>query len=66
MIPPKPAAHLPKKPARRRYISAGTEQLLRDCFAGLVPAHVIEEALRQMAIREGRLRAPRTKPGRQA
>jgi hypothetical protein len=62
--PAKPAANLPKKPGRRRYLSPTTERLLRDCFPGLVPARVIEEALRQKAIREGRLAAPRKQPGR--
>lgn len=64
MIPPKPAENLPRKPMRRRYISATTERLLRDCSAGMVPAAVIEEAVRQQAIREGRLAAPKKKPGR--
>lgn len=57
MNTPKPGANLPKtRPARRRYISANTERLLRDCFPGLVPAAVIEDALQQKAIREGRLK----------
>lgn len=60
--PPKPAANLPKKPARRRYISANVEVMLRDLFPGLVPATVIEEAVRQHAIREGRLKKPRRQP----
>lgn len=56
MNTPKPAANLPaKRPARRRYVNAAAELLLRDCFPGLVPAAVIEDALRQKAIREGRL-----------
>lgn len=64
MKPPKPAASLPPKPGRRRYISATTERLLADCFPGLVPAAVIEDALRQKAIREGRLATPRNRGGR--
>lgn len=63
MNPAQPAASLPAKPStRRRYINATTERLLRDCFPGMVPAAVIEEALRQHAIREGRLTAPRKQP----
>jgi hypothetical protein len=59
-----PGAHLPPKPGRRRYISANTERMLRDLFAGMVPAAVIEDAVRQKAIREGRLAAPRRTAGR--
>ena len=55
MNDPKPGAHLPPKPGRRRYISANTERMLRDLFAGLIPAVVIEEAVRQKAIHEGRI-----------
>ncbi|MHC3450817.1 hypothetical protein [Streptomyces prasinus] len=56
---------MPAKPSTaRRYVSANTERLLRDCFPGLVPAAVIEEAVRQHAIREGRLAAPRQRGGR--
>ena len=62
--PAKPAASLPPKPGRRRYISATTERLLADCFPGLVPATVIEDALRQKAIREGRLTTPRNRESR--
>ncbi|EFE65820.1 predicted protein [Streptomyces viridosporus ATCC 14672] len=64
MNPAKPAERLPAKPGRRRYISATTERLLADCFPGLVPATVIEDALRQKAIREGRLAAPRRRGGK--
>ena len=39
----------------RKYISDGAEQLLTDCFPGLIPALVVEEALREKATREGRL-----------
>jgi hypothetical protein len=60
-----PGKGLPKtRPARRRYINAGAERLLRDCFPGLIPALVIEQALAEKARREGRL-AP-GKPRRQA
>lgn len=63
MNTPKPGANLPKtRPARRRYINAATELLLRDCFPGMVPACVIADALREKAIREGRLKTK--KPGR--
>lgn len=55
MNPAKPAAHLPKKPGRRRYVSATTERMLRDLFTGWVPATVIEDAVRQYAIKLGKL-----------
>ena len=55
MNEPKPGARIPPKPGRRRYISANTERMLRDLFAGLIPAVVIEEAVRQKAIHEGRI-----------
>ncbi|MEU1497324.1 hypothetical protein [Streptomyces sp. NPDC005732] len=56
MTAAKPGKNLPKtRPARRRYINAGTEQLLRDCFPGMIPAAVIEQALAEKARREGRL-----------
>ncbi|MGW5426844.1 hypothetical protein ACWET9_06405 [Streptomyces sp. NPDC004059] len=55
MNEPKPGANLPPKPGRRRYISANTERMLRDLFTGMIPAAVIEDAVRQKAIREGRL-----------
>lgn len=48
MSPTKPGANIPT-----------TERLLRDCFPGMVPAAVVEEAVRQHAIREGRLTVPR-------
>lgn len=61
----KPGANIPAKPStRRKYISPTTERLLRDCFPGMVPAAVIEEAVRQKAIRDGRLTPPRSQPGR--
>lgn len=63
MREPKPAANLPKRPTARRYVNAAAERLLRDCFPGLIPAVVIEEALRQLAIRDGRLTAPAKKGG---
>ena len=65
MIEPKPGAHLPAKPQRRRYVSANTECMLRDLFPGMVPAAVIEDAVREKAIREGRLTKagnPRRRP----
>lgn len=56
MNTPKPAENLPKKrQGHRRYINATAELLLRDCFPGKIPALVIAEALREKAIREGRL-----------
>ena len=64
MKEPKPGVNLPKKPQRRRYINAGTERLLRDCFPGLVPAVVIEETLAEKTRREGRLKP--AQPGRQS
>lgn len=60
MNDPKPAANLPAKPGRRRYISATTERMLRDLFPGMIPAAVIEDAVRQKAIREGRIVAGKT------
>lgn len=65
MTAAQPGKNLPKtRPARRRYINGGTEKLLRDCFPGMVPAAVIEQALAEKARREGRLKP--AKPGRQA
>ncbi|MBL3664470.1 hypothetical protein JL475_00220 [Streptomyces sp. M2CJ-2] len=59
MTTAKPGANIPAKPStRRKYITPTTERLLRDCFPGMVPAAVVEEAVRQHAIREGRLTAP--------
>ncbi|KOX32834.1 MULTISPECIES: hypothetical protein [Streptomyces] len=59
MTAAKPAEHLPPKPStRRKYINATAERLLADCFPGMIPAAVIEDALRQKAIREGRLTPP--------
>lgn len=59
MKEPKPGEHLPKRPQRRRYISANTERMLRDLFSGMVPAAIIEDAVREKAIREGLL-TPKT------
>lgn len=53
--PAKPAANLPKRPGRRRYVSPNTERMLRDLFPGMVPATVIEDAVRQFAIKLGKL-----------
>ena len=64
MIEPKPGAHLPAKPQRRRYVSANTERMVRDLFPGMVPAAVIEDAVRDKAIREGQLAPPARKPRR--
>ncbi|MGW8679600.1 hypothetical protein ACWGNN_00775 [Streptomyces sp. NPDC055817] len=56
MTAAKPAANLPKSRRRQpRYISAETERMLRDCFAGEVPSIVIADALRRRAIDLGRL-----------
>lgn len=66
MIEPKPGAHLPRKPLRRRYVSANTERMLRDLFAGMVPAAVIEAAVREKAIREGLLTPKTLKPRRRS
>ena len=61
----KPGANIPAKPSTaRRYVSPTTERLLRDCFPGMVPAAVVEEAVRQHAIREGRLTVPRKQGGK--
>ena len=62
MKEPKLGVNLPKKPQHPRYINAGAERLLRDCFPGLVPARVIEDALAEKARREGRLKP--AQPGR--
>lgn len=64
MKTPTPGASLPKRRTARRYVNAVSEQLLRDCFPGLIPATVIEDALRQKAIREGRLAAAKKPAGR--
>lgn len=52
------------KPRRQqpRFITAATERMLRDLFPGLIPARVVEEAVRLHAIRTGRL--PTTRGGR--
>ncbi|MFJ8929288.1 hypothetical protein ACIRLA_22185 [Streptomyces sp. NPDC102364] len=55
MNPAKPAANLPRKPGRRRFVSPTTERMLRDLFDGWVPAAVIEDAVRQYAIKLGKL-----------
>ena len=55
MNPAKPAAHLPRKPGRRRYVSATSERILRDLFDGWIPAVVIEDALRHYAVHLGKL-----------
>ncbi|MGW2520425.1 hypothetical protein ACWC09_26120 [Streptomyces sp. NPDC001617] len=58
MNSPKPGANLPKtRRGHRRYVNATSELLLRDCFPGMIPALVIADALREKAIREGRLKA---------
>ena len=62
MNPAKPAANLPRRPGRRRYISPTTERMLRDLFPGMVPAVVIEDAVRQHVIHLGKLRATRGRP----
>jgi hypothetical protein len=60
----KPGVNLPKKPStRRRYITAATELMLRDLFPGMVPAAVIEEAVREHARRLGKLPARRIPKG---
>lgn len=55
MNPAKPAANLPRKPGRRRFVSPTTERMLRDLFDGWVPAAVIEEAVRRYAVHLGKL-----------
>ena len=65
MTAAQPGGRIPAKPSTaRRYITATTERLLRDCFPGMVPAAVVEEAVRQHAIREGRLTVPRKQGGK--
>jgi hypothetical protein len=59
--PTKPKPHGPAP----KYINQQARHYLNDCFPGLIPALVIEEALREKAKREGRLgarRKPRTTP----
>lgn len=56
MTAAKPARNLPKARRRQpRYVNAEAELLLRDCFAGEIPALVIADALRRRAISLGRL-----------
>jgi hypothetical protein len=38
-----------------KYVNAASRDLLAHCFPGLIPALVIAEALREKAVREGRL-----------
>jgi hypothetical protein len=45
----------PRRRSARRYVSHTTEELIRRCYPGLVPSRIIERAVREMAIREGRL-----------
>lgn len=56
MTAAKPGQNLPKSRRKQpRYINAEAEILLRDCFAGEVPAFVVADALRRRAIDLGRL-----------
>lgn len=48
---PRPA----RRPQARKYVNQAAAELLARCFPGMVPACVIEEALREKAQREGRL-----------
>jgi hypothetical protein len=52
---PKPHGPAPK------YINATSRDYLTRCFPGLIPAVVIAEALREKAVREGRLTIHRQK-----
>jgi hypothetical protein len=47
----KPKSHGPAA----KYINADSRDYLARCFPGLIPAVVIAEALREKAVREGRL-----------
>jgi hypothetical protein len=38
-----------------KYVNQDTRDYLDRCFPGLIPAVVIEEAVREKALREGRL-----------
>ncbi|MFE9736145.1 hypothetical protein ACFYO9_37465 [Streptomyces sp. NPDC005863] len=63
MTSPRPAAATAKpsrRPQARKYVNQAAGELLARCFPGLVPARVIEEALREKAQREGRLARRRT------
>ncbi|MGW2223854.1 hypothetical protein [Streptomyces formicae] len=55
MTTPRPA----RRPQARKYVNAASAELLARCFPGMIPALVIEEALREKAVREGRLPATR-------
>ncbi|MFE4671070.1 hypothetical protein [Streptomyces sp. NPDC056723] len=59
MTAAKPGQNLPRRPSTgRRFITANTEIMLRDLFPGMIPSAVVEEAVRDRAIREGRLKKP--------
>lgn len=51
-------AKRPRRPQARKYVSAASADLLARCFPGMVPARVIEEALREKAKREKRILPP--------
>lgn len=52
-----------RRPQARKYVNAAAGELLARCFPGMIPALVIEEALREKAQRERRL-ATKPQPGR--
>jgi hypothetical protein len=57
MASSKPKTHGPAP----KYINADSRDYLARCFPGLIPAVVIAEALREKAVREGRLVVQRQK-----
>ncbi|MEU6990328.1 hypothetical protein ABZ953_06655 [Streptomyces sp. NPDC046465] len=52
-----------RRPQARKYVNAAAGEILARCFPGMIPARVIEEALREKAKREGRL-PPKSQPRR--
>ncbi|MBC9731222.1 hypothetical protein [Streptomyces sp. TRM68367] len=49
------SSQTPRRRHARRYVSQTTEDIVRHCYPGMVPSRIIERAVREMAIREGRL-----------
>lgn len=52
-------AHPARRPQAHKYVNHASKELLARCFPGMIPALVIEEALREKAQREERLPATR-------